>query len=92
MIQPTEDVQKAWKKLRKNDLECMATVKSIWIEISHIQNGLTKKHEEYPYGLSLDFYNKHQSFLQSLLNDKMEELEFMEKMIDAENTKYKSLV
>ena len=47
--------------------------------------------ESYHYGLRKEFYNKHQNYLKLLLQEEMDKLSFIEKMIDAQNTKYKPL-
>ena len=78
------------EKLRvKSNSESMPDVMKIWNEIRLIQNAQKVEFKDYPYGLSLDFYNKHQNHIASLLSEKFEELDFIEKMIDAQNTKYK---
>ena len=78
------------EKLRvKSNSESMHDVIKIWGEIRLIQNAQKVEFKDYPYGLTIEFYNKHQSHISSLLNDKFEELDFIEKMIDAQNTKYK---
>ena len=77
-------------KLRaKSNSESMSDVMRIWDEIKLIQKAQSVEFKDYPYGLSLDFYNKHQIHIASLLSEKFEELDFIEKMIDAQNTKYK---
>ena len=78
------------EKLRvKSNSESMGDVVRIWDEIKLIQNAQRVEFKDYPYGLTIDFYNKHQSHIASLLSDKFEELDFIEKMIDAQNIKYK---
>jgi hypothetical protein len=78
------------EKLRvKSNSESMHDVIEIWAEINKIKKAQKVEFKDYPYGLSLDFYNKHQNHIASLLSEKFEELDFIEKMIDAQNTKYK---
>lgn len=80
---------KKMTKEQKNNLESMPNVLKIWEEINKIKEAQKVKPKDYPYGLQEEFYNKHQNHLSSLLNNKFKELEFIEKMIDAQNTKYK---
>lgn len=73
----------------KSNSESMPDVMKIWDEIKLIQDAQKVEFKHYPYGLTQDFYNKHQNHLSSLLIEKFEQLDFIEKMIDAQNTKYK---
>lgn len=73
----------------KTNSESMPDVMKIWDEIKLIQDAQKVKFKDYPYGLTQEFYNKHQNHLSSLLIEKFEQLDFIEKMIDAQNTKYK---
>jgi hypothetical protein len=73
----------------KSNSESMPDVIKIWNEIKLIQDAQKVEFKDYPYGLTIDFYNRHQNHLSSLLIEKFEQLDFIEKMIDAQNTKYK---
>ena len=80
------------EQLRKtSNKESMGEVLKIWTEIDKINGALSVSFDEYPYEMPRLLYHQHKNILKSLLNDKMEELEFIEKMIDAQNTKYKPL-
>ena len=87
----TELSEKEIKAIKKSNKESMDDVLKIWDEISKIKQAMEVNIEDYPYEMPKLLYYQHQSILKSLLNDKMEELEFIEKMIDAQNTKYKPL-
>ena len=76
-------------KEQRHNSESMPNVLKIWEEIRMLQEAQKVEPKSYPYGLQGDFYNKHQNHITSLLNDKFDELDFIEKMIDAQNTKYK---
>lgn len=85
----TKTLSKKEKLRVKSNSESMHDVIEIWAEINKIRKAQKVEFKDYPYGLTREFYNKHQSHISSLLNDKFEELDFIEKMIDAQNTKYK---
>ena len=76
---------------RKSNKESMTDVIKIWKKIDKIKEAMKVGPELYPYGLSQYFYNKHQNYLKLLLQEEMDKLSFIEKMIDAQNTKYKPL-
>ena len=82
---------KAENLRKKSNKESMGEVLKIWSEVNKIKQAMEVSFEEYPYEMPMHLYHQHQNILKSLLNDKMEELEFIEKMIDAQNTKYKPL-
>lgn len=75
-------------KLKSNS-ESMSDVMKIWNEIKLIQDAQKVEFKDYPYGLTIDFYNKHQNHLSLLLTENFEQLDFIEKMIDAQSIKYK---
>ena len=85
----TKTLSKKEKLRVKSNSESMHDVIKIWDEIRLIQNAQKVKFKDYPYGLTREFYNKHQNHIASLLSEKFEELDFIEKMIGAQNTKYK---
>ena len=87
----TQLSEKEIKAIKKSNKESMGDVLKIWDEVSKIKQAMEVSFEEYPYEMPRLLYHQHQNILKSLLNDKMEELEFIEKMIDAQNTKYKPL-
>lgn len=85
----TKTLSKEEKLRLKSNSESMSDVMKIWNEIKLIQDAQKVEFKDYPYGLTIDFYNKHQNYLSLLLTEYFEQLEFIEKMIDAQNTKYK---
>ena len=76
---------------KKFNKESMTDVIKIWKKVDEIKKAMKATPESYPYGLRKEFYNKHQSYLKLLLQEEMDKLSFIEKMIDAQNTKYKPL-
>ena len=82
---------KAENLRKKSNKESMTDVIKIWKKVGKIKEAMKVGPESYPYGLSQDFYNKHQNYLKLLLQEEMDKLSFIEKMIDAQNTKYKPL-
>lgn len=78
-------------EIKKNNQESMDDVLKIWEEIDRLKQAMEVSIDKYPYETPLFLYNQHQNILKSLLNDKMDELKFIEKIIDSQNTKYNSL-